>query len=214
VAVTRSWTEVIDTLHDGLAIIDADHRFTFVSDQFEHSVGVATTALMGRELPEALPGLVGVEGLDELGPDHPIRFEYRSVGPDRGQRWARLTLVDPCLDDGSVVVLSQNATETQAALEARRAAQLRLTEVAAMERSRICDELHDGPIQLLAALALRLDVAQQGATPRGTLQALRTEVDAVVGDLRDILADLSDVEGSMGSTCSRSGSHPSSTTGY
>lgn len=195
--VTRSWTEVIDTLHDGLAILDAERRFTFVSDQFVESVGLAAPSLMGIALLDALPGLGTTEDLAALESDTSIRLEYRSEGPGGTRRWVWLTIVDAGLDEGSVVVLSQNASATQTALASRRAAQLRLTDVADLESARICDGLHDGPIQLLAALTLRLDAAGQ-ATDGGAAAELRADIDAIVGELRSILADLGRVDDGQG----------------
>ena len=70
-------------------------------------------------------------------------------------------------------------------MTARRQATLRLTEVEEQELERLRRQLHDGPIQLLAALNWRLSVV--GGSP--AVETVRERIDAVTSELRQVLTE-------------------------
>ncbi|MGI9607317.1 MAG: PAS domain-containing protein [Acidimicrobiales bacterium] len=193
---TLRWIEIAETSHDGLAVLDANGRFDFVSERFGELLGVETEQLLGSRVVDIVPGLSSAWSAAERGsPNAPLRHEHQVSDPQRGTVFSRLTFIRRHDEDGALlrtIALSQDLTSIRVAQHKRRAAQRRLTAVGQEERTRACDDLHDGPIQILTALLLRLGRAG-GGIPQEQLEELRALEETVrraATELRSLLLEL------------------------
>jgi PAS domain S-box-containing protein len=119
-----------------------------------------------------------------------VEFEQQITSSGDDRRWIHakvvpLTQLGPGL---RAVVFAKDTTATNRALSDLRDATLRLTEVEDAQHRRLGRELHDGPIQLLAALMLRLDVLDDAEHTF----ALRETTSTVNSQLREALGEFSD----------------------
>ncbi len=188
-AAPRSWSELIETLHGGLALVNPDWRVTFVSDRFLPFAG-AGPALLGRDLRELFTTIRDLDG-EGVHPDlahpTPITFDQQLVGADGDRRWARIALVPTSglIDGVGAVVFAKDTTATSRAFERLRSATLRLTDVEDELHRKVARELHDGPIQMLSALGIHLDLVSD---PNATVE-IRRLVSSVGDELREAITD-------------------------
>ncbi len=179
--------------HEGLALLDADGRFAFASDRTAASLGAAGDDLVGLELARAVPELSAAERAEiesSAKSGETTRLMCTRRAPDGGIRALRLTFVPRRGDDGGpggMIMLTHDITPLRVVQDQRRRAQHRLTAVEDEEQRRITGDVHDGPIQILAALVLRLGMASSSGIGRAELRDLEIEVNAAGRELRDIV---------------------------
>ncbi len=89
------------------------------------------------------------------------------------------------------LVLLSDQTARVAAEADRQRLRERVAAVAGGERRRLAADLHDGPVQRLSAVALRLDLLQRDdAVPDGSLGGITGEVRSTLEELRQLLPQL------------------------
>ncbi len=191
----RSWAELVETLQGGLAILDDEWHLAFVSERFLPVLGAAD-GIAGRDIRQLLPALDNDDPRaigERIAQGIRVEFEQQFLGPDDDHRWFRITVVPSSgLGHGlRAVVFAKDTTSTSAAVELLREATLSLTEIEDALHRRIGREVHDGPIQLLAALVLRLDLLDD---PEHTGQ-LRDAASRVIEQLRAAVSDFSNDDG-------------------
>ena len=189
------WSEVVGISHEGLAVLDAERRFEFASQRTAAALGSTSDGLVGLELIEVLPELaVGDLAAIEssIASGAPARMMCTRRGADGWIRALRLTIVPRRDEHGSpsgLIMLSQDITGLRAFQDQRRRAQHGLIVVEDEEHERITREIHDGPIQVLAALALRLGMTTaQGPIEADDLRQLERAVDSASRELHEILS--------------------------
>ena len=190
VSDARSWAELIETLQGGFALIDDRWLLTFVSDRFLPDLAPAVD-LAGLDVREVLPALGDADprGLRaQIEQGLPGGFELSVSGLDNELRYVRITVVPlHALGHGiKAAIFAKDTTETSEALTQLGNATLRLTEIEDELDRRVVRELHDGPIQLLAALVLRLDMVEDLAGTR----EMRESASNVIRQLRDAIGQL------------------------
>ncbi len=186
----RSWAELVETIQGGLAVLDDKCRLAFVSDRFLNLLGQPDD-LVGRDLRGLLPALADNDPRQlrkQVDGGTRIDFEQQIPTADGDRCWYRVTVV-PCtgLGDGLVaVVFAKDITETSRTLAQLREATVGLTEVESELHRRVGRDVHDGPIQLLAALIFRLGMSD-------TVEAdeLQQIVSEVASTLRHVIEDFS-----------------------
>jgi PAS domain S-box-containing protein len=190
----RSWAELIETLHGGLAVIDHECRFAFVSDRFASltAIGDARDArcLLGADASDD-PAML----FRRIGRGETIELERRLTDETGETRWVRITVV-PCVELGHglmAVAFAHDITASTRALFRLRDSAQRLTLIEDEERRRVSRELHDGPIQLMAALVLRLGLLEDSDETR----ALRHLASTVMAQLREAIAEFADHQRSV-----------------
>lgn len=186
----RSWAELLETLQGGLAVFDHEWRLAFVSDRFMTVLG-QPDELVGQDLLDLLPALAdddprGLRGHFESGTR--IEFEQQFQTTDGELCWYRVTLVpSTILGSGlTAVVFAKDITATSRTLAQIRDATVGLTEVESELHSRVCREIHDGPIQLLAALMFRLGMGKTNDD-----RELQHAVSEVASTLRRMIEEFS-----------------------
>jgi len=190
----RSLAELVQTLHGGLAVIDLHWCLTYVSDRFfpvaepPSSIAGSDIRTLFRTLGDDPRGLC-----EQIESGTTVSFEQRFRGRHNHQRWLRVTVVPSAgLGDGQMaVVFTKDTTAVSSALTLLHDTTLSLTEIEDELHHRVARNVHDGPIQLLAALVLRLDLLDD---PEHTHE-LR-EATATLGErLREAVVDFSHDDG-------------------
>ncbi len=189
------WAEIVETSHEGMALVDRDGRIGFVSDTFAATYGVEAEALTGTDLVGLLPGLgvpsSGFAAVLERGT--PVRLEMQRRGVDGRTRSIRLTLVPRPRDHAGsrgLIAVVRDVTDLRRAQRERRRAQQRLTAVEEELRRRVEREIHDGPIQILAALALRITTNSGVGLGLAEPNLLGRSIDEANGELRRLIGEL------------------------
>lgn len=186
----RSWAELIETIQGGLAVLDKESRLTFVSDRFLTALGEPNN-LVGQDLRDLLPGLADEDPRAlqaQFQQGNRVEFEQQFQTTDGAHYWYRVTLV-PCnsLGEGvTAVVFAKDITETSRTLAQLRDATVGLTEVESELHRRVGRDVHDGPIQLLAALVLQL-----GLSNTDEAHELQRTVSDVAITLRRVIEEFS-----------------------
>lgn len=186
----RSWAELIETLQGGLAVIDEEWRLAFVSNRFLAVLGQPDD-LVGQDLRYLLAALADKDPRDFQGQfenGSRIEFEQQFQTTDGERCWNRVTIV-PCSSLGgglAGVVFAKDITETSRTLSRLRDATVDLTEVESALHRRVCRDIHDGPIQLLAALVFQL-----GLSTTDEAHELQRAVSDVASTLRLVIEEFS-----------------------
>ncbi|MGI9646207.1 MAG: PAS domain-containing protein [Ilumatobacteraceae bacterium] len=185
---SERWEEMIETSHEGFAVLDADHHVVFANERAAATLGFG--ALTGADLHAVLPEL----GSDEhdaidaaIASGTPLRLMVTRRPAEQEIRAVRLTFVPREGRSRGAILLMQDITQLRANQDQRRRSQHRLTEVEDEEQRRIGREIHDGPIQILAALALRLGIATEHGVDPQDVDELEAAVEAAGAELREIL---------------------------
>jgi signal transduction histidine kinase len=147
--------------------------------------------------------LVAMDRGFRSGERHFDRREIRLLDRSGGQHWMLMSAAarrDPAGDYDGVVALFLDVEEQRAAEESRRDLGAQLVLAAEVERRRLAEDLHDGPVQQLSALALRLGVlAMQSDDTQVRTRAAEAEevVRSTVTGLRTLMFELvpPDLEG-------------------
>ena len=119
---------LMESLTEGLCVLDPDFRFTYVNAAAEQINGISRAELLGRTQWEVFPGCVGtlVEREFRRAMDERVMTEFENYYPPR-DRWYALKAY-PGLD-GGICVLHYDITEQKKAANAQRRAEERLRRV-------------------------------------------------------------------------------------
>ena len=187
------YRNIVETAAEGIMALDADYRFTFVNERAEEILRYEHGALIGRHLttilaPERRHEVAErrarrITGIAE-------RFETHVLRGDDTQVWVLIS-ARPRYDTegnfaGSFSMIADISELKEA--QARHRALLRRVGVAEdEERRRLAEGLHDGPIQELAAMALRLGTLRLGLDDDKAARVREIE-DATRTTLRELRA--------------------------
>ena len=208
------YRNIVETAAEGILALDTDYRFTFVNERAEEIFGYERGALLGASLRELLPehqhGMI-----DEMRKRRSAgiaeRFETQLLRRDGTPVWLLIS-ARPRYDElgnfeGSFSMVADISDLKRAEDEHRQL--LRRVGVAEDdERQRLAEGLHDGPIQDLAAMALRLGTLRLGFIDDDEERAARVReieesIRRAIGDLRDLMFALQPAEpGDAGLTSS------------
>lgn len=173
---------------EGMAILRRDHVYSYVSPRFAALVGGPDRANVGTRATAFEVELSSGRVARAVRRNEVARFDHRIDDNDRS-RWTRITVV-PLAEPGRdqrLALLALDVSSIHEAAQKRRHALRRLTTIDEEHRRRVSQRLHDGPIQLLSALRLRLEAAARDDAETAALLRLVRETDA---SLRAVLSDL------------------------
>jgi PAS domain S-box-containing protein len=189
------WAEIVAASHDGMAIVGADCRIIEANERLAAALGSPAGGIVGTDLHDLVPELAtrAPDLVARLGSGATVRLEVQRPESNAGRAWVQLTLVPRRSASGRLVgavTLTRDVSELRRAQQRRLGAQRRLTAVEEEIRRRVSSELHDGPIQLLAALTLRLAAVEADESRSDELRSLGRSVDDANRDLRHLLGEL------------------------
>ncbi len=184
----RSWAELVETLRGGIAVIDTNHRFVFVGDGFLPALG-KPSQLIGNAVQHVIQALAEDDPrrlLAHLDAGERIEFEQQLVTAAGGKKWYRVTIA-PASELGgdlAAVVFAIDISATSRRLNRLRHTMAELTEVENKRRRNVSRAVHDGPIQLMAALVFRL-----GMSKTDEAAELQRSVSDVSSTLREVIEE-------------------------
>lgn len=227
VADLKRFKALVETSPDFIAIADLDGSVRYVNPQgrsmvgLEESVDVTSTSIADFLTPEGLVASVEVEqpavvqhghweGESTLrhwqgGPPVPVAIaSFLMRDAETGEPFGLATVQRDITDRlAAETALRQLADQRQALLT-------RLVDAQDAERRRIAADVHDDPVQALAAVDLRLGllrrrVREQAPTLLESLDALQDSVSGATDRLRALLFDLEppDLEHGLGEAVRR-----------
>lgn len=197
-APARSWTELVNTVHGGLAVLDNSWRVVFVNDRFLSALA-PSAAFTGLALQDVLPALEEDDPRhlkQKLAEGERIEFEQQFIDVDGERHWFHVTIVTSADLGGDLaaVVFATDITATSNKIAQLRDATVSLTEVETERQRQLRRDVHDGPIQLLAALMFRL-----GMSDTDEAKNLQHLVSEAARALRHVIEEFSpEVEGGGG----------------
>ncbi|MEM7286729.1 MAG: PAS domain-containing protein [Actinomycetota bacterium] len=181
------WPDIVGAAAEGVAVIAGDGEYEFVSGQFAAMADLTVEAMIGRDAAELQVECQFPAGAHvDLSPTSTTRLDCRRIDASGRLRAHRVTMTP--LRGGRVAVLAFDNTAMEELEAARRRTQRQLVVAEDDARHALCQRIHDGPIQLLTALRIRLEVAEDGDPER---RRLRTLAEDTAAHLRTILVDLS-----------------------
>lgn len=177
---------LVEDATDGVCELDLDDRIIFTNAAFAELIGQPQSELPGRRLEE----IIDVE-TDLVHGDAGVRELLATA--NRDDESVALEVRMSVRRDGRVQAVMRDVTERTRATariealyrdlgikeQARTAALAQLIRATEDERSRVAADLHDGPVQALSTIAIRLDLAK-AVLKRGHV----TEAEEVLIDIR------------------------------
>lgn len=152
------YERILDTMREAVLIIGADGTVTFASKAVERVVGLTPDEVVGHRWTDLLDPAV-IEAHAPAVPTSDVeQYEFPTARKDGSPVWLHAS-VTRLVEDGEAhgfLVAFDDVTERRAVEQSRLELLERLETVAESERARLSKDLHDGPIQQLAAAAMRL----------------------------------------------------------
>lgn len=186
---------------EGLVVTDRQRRIVTVSEGLAARLGYRPSELVSMRLYDLIDPIdyVVMREISDgfrSGRTRHDRRELRFVDRSGARHWMLVSTAarrDVAGDYDGAVTLFLDVEHQRAADEDRRDLAARLVLAAEVERRRLAEDLHDGPVQQLSALALRLGVLAMQSTERA-LAARATEAEEVVrttvSGLRSLMFEL------------------------
>ncbi len=210
-ALAAEMQTMLDILAEGVVAVDAGGRIVFINAAAERLLGWPNEAVEDRPCAEVL------DALDDAG--HPVAWEQSAVGRGEAEGGVRLAIRPRegerivCDVNGAVrrnggarVVgylytlrdIRQEEQQRQEILrQNQRLSQLLAKVISAQEgeRKRIARELHDGPVQALAAISMQLGMIEEMASTdyaqsQSRLARLRAELRCTLDEIRLMMQNL------------------------
>jgi PAS domain S-box-containing protein len=189
--------DLLESIQDGFMQLDREWRFTYVNPRAAQSVNREPQALLGKNLWETFPAILGTDQeriyrqvMETRQPAHTEAGGFMSkrsydfhVYPT--QEGISVFLVD--------ITKRKRSEEEGRAQLVQIELQRRLLEQREQERLQIARDLHDGPVQELTAAALTLQVMildSQNPNQTRSFEALKANLQSALSELRGYAQDL------------------------
>jgi PAS domain S-box-containing protein len=211
----RRLRRVIETAPGGIVVVDADGVVTLVNRAAELMFGYGRDELVGSPIEELLSGVVGDadprEAWELLArPDDIPGGRDREVvatRKDGGRFTVEVALSAVESDDGPLLtaILTDITERKRAEVELRESVETlrrseskrrilvgQLVRATEDERSRLAGEVHDGSVQAMTAVGMRLATLKRrsGAEGASELEEIQSAVSVAVASLRHLMFDL------------------------
>lgn len=184
-----------------ITVTDVDGRIRYTNPFSVHQLGYRLEDLLGRSLTDLCvahdrkamyTAFLAMKSGERSHDRHRTRF-VDNHGNERTLVGSTVALRTPLGQFDGCVTISADVTERLASEAARHELAAALAVAEQHERDRIAGEIHDGPVQLLTALSMRLGASQD--KPLDNIRALlgesETAVIACIQDLRNLMFQLS-----------------------
>lgn len=197
---------ILEAALDAVITVDREGRILEFNPAAERIFGLAASRAVGSSVtdlltpfPKAKAGVGTLDGLLSLGagPGGGRRVETTAVRASGEVVPVELTVTPIDLPGRPLFTCYvRDIADRKRADEERGQMVARVVQAAEEERRRLAAELHDGPIQRLTALGMRLELARRvlqrdrGADPVEVLRPLQERLGEEVGNLRKMVAGL------------------------
>jgi PAS domain S-box-containing protein len=211
----RRLRRVIETAPSGIVVVDADGIGTLVNRAAELMFGYDRHEFVGSPIEELLSGVVGdpdpERTLERPGaPPAGVGREVVATRKDGEEFTVEVALSAVQSDDGPLItaILTDVTERKRAEAELRESMETlrrsenkrrillgQLVRATEDERSRLAGEVHDGSVQAMTAVGMRLETlkrrfADAGVEEMADFEQIQSEVSAAVASLRLLMFDL------------------------
>jgi PAS domain S-box-containing protein len=198
------YRNIVETAAEGIMALDENFCFTFVNERAEKMLGYAHGELIGLPLRDVIPP-TGIEMAKEAKRRRATgvaeRFEAQLLRRDGSTMWVLISARPRYDEDGKFAgsfSMVADISELKRAEDEHRKLLQRIGAAEDDERRRLAEGLHDGPIQDLAAMALRLGTLRLGMNDdeerAGRVREIEEAIRTSIGDLRDLMFALQPAE--------------------
>ena len=190
---------VVENAHDMITLIDLDGRILFVSPSCREVLGYDPEEIVGKrttdlahpdDLRLAQTSLANLRGGSSIESGE-IRLRHKNGG------WVHIEGAARSITDreGNTVLLStsRDVSERRRLDADRRRLLARLVAAQEEERTRIAEDIHDDPIQVMTAAGMRLAMLRsklEGAAGQEEVEKIEEVVERAIGRLRHLLFEL------------------------
>jgi PAS domain S-box-containing protein len=193
---------IFESVTVGIKVLELNGDILQTNSAFRNMIGYTEAELVGRKFrdflyPEDIRQAIRLFQDVKLEQVSNFRFEHRGVHKDGSILWLKtiFTVIKPSMDDaapGFVAGIVENITE-QKRLEAEMAElNSRLQSSVELERLRVAQELHDGPMQSLHSAIYRIEElrSKSDSSLVDDLKDLKETIQSVLQDLRATAKEL------------------------
>ncbi len=195
---------IVETTSEGIIACDRDGFILLTNSTACEILGQTAEQLVGRPVADLLAANLGENVTDRYraavrsSGTFLARSELQLTRPDGSLVWVDVraaTLGGSATQDSGVLIALSDVSDRRAADEARNQLSAQLATAEARQRSTLANDLHDGAIQSLAAVGLRLGTLRRAAQGAGdplidAFRELEQGVLSTVRELRSILFEL------------------------
>jgi PAS domain S-box-containing protein len=193
---------IFESVTVGIKVLEINGGILQTNSAFRNMIGYTEAELVGRRFhdflyPEDVGRAIKLFENAKLGKVSSFRFEHRAVHKDGSILWVKtnFTVIKPGSGDAVpafVAGIVENVTESKR-LEAEMAElNSRLHTSVEMERLRVAQELHDGPMQSLHSAIYRIEElrSKSDASQADDLKDVKETIQSVLQDLRGTAKEL------------------------
>lgn len=193
---------IFDSVTAGIKVLDLNGGILQTNSAFRSMIGYTEAELAGRRFydflyPEDVGRAIKLFEDVKLGKVSSFRFEHRAVHRDGSILWVttNFTVIKPSIGDAAVAFVAgivENITESKRFEAEMAELNTRLQSSVEMERLRVAQELHDGPMQSLHSAIYRIEElrAKSDASLAGDLKEVKETIQTVLQDLRGTAKEL------------------------
>jgi len=177
-ASEEKYRNIVDTMLEGIWILDAEHRITFVNSQLAEMLGYKLEELIGRPTSDFMvdPADSRSRKRTRSGSRHFVAtLERKDKTLLKALVSARPTFDETGKLNGSLAIL-MDATDRMRTHEQLEQLTARLLNLQDEERRRIARELHDGTAQNLAAINFNISTLRELSPSNGKVGKIIDEV--------------------------------------
>jgi PAS domain S-box-containing protein len=186
----------------GIKVLDLNGDILHTNSAFQNMIGYTDAELVGRKFHDFLYPEDVAHGIKlfqdvKLKDVSNFRFEHRAVHKDGSVLWVKtiFTVIKPGMDHmatGFVAGIVENITEQKRLETEMDELSSRLQTSVEVERLRVAQELHDGPMQSLHSAIYRIEElrAKSEAGLADELREVKETIQSVLQDLRATAKEL------------------------
>jgi PAS domain S-box-containing protein len=193
---------IFESVTVGVKVLEVNGDILQTNSAFQEMIGYTEAELVGRKFYDFLyledigQAIKLFQDVKRKGTSH-FRFEHRAIHKDHSILWVKtiFTVIQHGTGDRApvfIVGIVENITE-QKRLEAEMAElNSRLQSSVELERLRVAQELHDGPMQSLHSAIYRVEELRSKADPQfgDDLKDVKDTIQSVLQDLRATAKEL------------------------
>ena len=193
---------IFDSVTVGIKVLDLNGDILQTNSAFQNMIGYAEAELVGRKFydflyPEDVNRAIKLFQDVKLGKVSSFRFEHRAVHKDGAILWVKtnFTVVKHGIGDAAlpfVAGIVENITESKRLEAEMTELSSRLQSSVEMERLRVAQELHDGPMQSLHSAIYRIEElrSKSDSSLANDLKDVKETIQSVLQDLRGTAKEL------------------------
>ena len=193
---------IFESVTVGIKVLELNGDILQTNSAFQNMIGYTEAELAGQKFydflyPEDVNRAIKLFQDVKVGKVSSFRFEHRAVHKDGSILWVKtnFTVIKSGIGDTAlafVVGIVENITESKRLQAEMAELNIRLQSSVEMERLRVAQELHDGPMQSLHSAIYRVEElrSKSDASLADDLKDVKETIQSVLQDLRSTAKEL------------------------